>query len=247
MTGAARRHPDVAAALVVGAADVLANRVRHHAARTAARFAGAAAALAIARAAGASWPELGLGAAELGSGVRRGTVASSVAAAAVFAGAALPATRGWFLDQRAAAPTGRAQLAAQLSRITFAAVPPEELAYRSALLGLRLGRGPRVGAVAWSSALFGLSHVLPTLSTMHQTALHPHLAQRPLRRAIFVGGNVVVTAFAGAAFAWLRLSSGSVVAPALAHATLNDAALVAGRVAHRRGGGPSSQAARPAS
>ena len=148
------------------------------------------------------------------------------------AGAALPATRPFFLDKRAAAAAARSDLAAELARITFAAVPPEEFIHRSALLGLWLGHGTRTSAVAWSSALFGLSHVLPTLSTMNQTAQHRHLAQRPLRQAAFVAGNVAVTTAAGAAFGWLRLRSGSVVAPLLAHMALNDAALVAGRVAH---------------
>ena len=102
--------------------------------------------------------------------------------------------------------------------LAFVSVPAEELTYRSALLGLRLGRGGRSGAVAWSSVLFGLSHVLPTLSTMSQTALGRHLAQRPLRQAAFVTGNVAVTGLAGAVFAWLRLRSGSVVAPLLVQA-----------------------------
>ena len=87
--------------------------------------------------------------------------------------------------------------------------------------------------MAWSSALFGLSHILPTRSTMGHTALGQHLERRPLRQAVFVAGNVAVTAAAGAVFAWLRLRSGSVLAPLLAHADLNDSALVAGRVAHR--------------
>jgi membrane protease YdiL (CAAX protease family) len=145
----------------------------------------------------------------------------------------VPATRGFFLDDRAAAATGRGGLAAGLARITFAAVPPEELTYRSALLGLWLGNSSQASAVAWSSALFGLSHILPTRSTMGQTALNQHLAQRPLRQAAFVAGNVAVTGAAGAVFAWLRLRSGSLLAPLLAHAALNDSALMAGRVAHR--------------
>ena len=175
---------------------------------------------------------LGLGRDELSGGVRTGAVAAACAAGAVFAGAALPATRSLFLDERAAAADGQGGLAAELTRITLAAVPAEELTYRSALLGLRLaGRGRR-GAAAWSSVLFGLSHVLPTLSTMSQTALSGQLARRPLRQAAFVGGNVAVTGLAGVVFAWLRLRSGSVVAPLLAHAALNDAALIAARVAH---------------
>src|SRR5262249_56877222 len=102
------------------------------------------------------------------------------AAGAVLAGAAVPATRGFFLDDRAAA-AGPGGLAAGLARITFAAVPPEELTYRSALLGLWLGNGSPASAVAWSSALFGLSHILPTRSTMGQTALRHHPERRPRR------------------------------------------------------------------
>ncbi|HSS88738.1 MAG TPA: CPBP family intramembrane glutamic endopeptidase [Streptosporangiaceae bacterium] len=40
-------------------------------------------------------------------------------------------------------------------------------------------------------------------------------------------------AVAGAVFGWLRLRSGSVLAPLIAHAALNDSALLAGRAAHR--------------
>jgi len=215
---------------------VLAHRLASPAARALARFSATLALLGIARTAGVSWAELGLGRDELGGGARTGVMAGACAAAAVAAGAALPATRGFFIDERAAA--GRGSLAAGLARITFAAVPAEELTYRSALLGLRLEDGPRAGAVAWSSVLFGLSHVLPTLSTMDRTALGQHLAHRPLRQAAFVAGNIAVTSAAGAAFAWLRLRSGSVLAPMLAHAALNDSALVAGSTARALGREP---------
>ncbi len=216
--------------MVAGAHDVLVHRLSRPATRTAVRFTAAVALVGIARAVGVSTAELGLGRSELGSGIRTGAAAAAAAAAGVFTAAALPATRPFFLDKRAPAG-GRGDVAAELARITFVAVPPEELTYRSALLGLWLGR-PRTSAVAWSSALFGLSHMLPTLATMNQTALHRQLSQRPLRQAGFIAGNVAVTTAAGAAFGWLRLRSGSVVAPLLAHAALNDAALVAGRVAH---------------
>jgi uncharacterized protein len=199
------------------------------------RFGVVAALLGIARVAGVSWAELGLGRKELRSGLRTGVVAGGAAAAVVFAGVAWPATRGFFADERAAPTAAGGGLAAQVARITLAGVLPEELAYRSALLGLRLGHGPPAGAVAWSSVLFGLSHIQPTLSTMSQTAAGKHLAHHPLRQAAFVAGNVAATGAAGAVFAWLRLRSGSVLAPLLAHAALNDSALVAGRLAHRLG------------
>ena len=232
MSAARVRARFAAVAVAAAALDVVNHRLGNPAARAAARFGGALVLLGIARGAGVSWAELGLGRSQLGSGARAGMAAGACAAAAVFAATALPATRGFFLDERAA-PADGGGLAGELARITFAAVPPEELTYRSALLGLRLGSGPQASAVAWSSALFGLSHILPTLSTMSQTALGQQLAHRPLRQAGFVAGNVAATSAAGAVFGWLRLRSGSVLAPMLAHAALNDSALVAGRLAHR--------------
>ncbi len=159
-------------------------------------------------------------------------MAGGCAAAVTLTGAVLPMTRGYFIDQRAAGVVGRGALAGGLARITFAAVPREELIYRSALLGLRMRQERRFGGLAWPSLLFGLSHIEPTLSTMSQTAAHRHLAGRPLRQAAFVADNVVVTGIVGAAFGWLRLRSGSVLAPLLAHAALNDSGLLAG-LAHR--------------
>jgi membrane protease YdiL (CAAX protease family) len=219
--------------LATAAVNILADRLDHPASRTAARQGAAIAALGVARAAGVSWAELGLGRGELASGLRTGMVAGGCAAVATLTGAALPATRELFADQRAVSTGSSGTLAGELARITFAAVPPEEFAYRSALLGLRLGDGSQASAVAWSSVLFGLSHVQPTLSTMSQTALGQRLAHRPLRQAAFVAGNVAATSAAGVVFAWLRLRSGSVLAPLLAHAALNDSALIAGRLAYR--------------
>jgi membrane protease YdiL (CAAX protease family) len=228
-----RARARLAAAATAATLDALAHRLGSPPARTAVRFGTALAVLGIARAADISWAELGLGRRGLGSGARTGAVAGTCAAAAVLAAAVVPATRRFFLDDRATAGAEGGGLAAGLARITFAAVPPEELTYRSALLGLWLGNGSPADAVAWSSALFGLSHILPTRSTMGRTALGQHLERRPLRQAAFVAGNVAVTSAAGAVFGWLRLRSGSVLAPLLAHAALNDSALVAGRAAHR--------------
>jgi len=219
---------------VIAVHDVLAVRLPGSGVRAAARLAAAAAALGIARAAGVPWGRLGLGRRELGGGARLGAASGGCAAAAVLAGALLPATRAMFGDRRGAAARRGNDLAAQLARIIVVAVPAEEITYRSALIGVLLGDGSPASAAGWSSALFGLSHVLPTLATMDQTALRGQLAGRAVRRAAFVGGNVAVTGLAGATLAWLRLRSGSVVAPLLAHGALNGAALVAARTAHGR-------------
>jgi uncharacterized protein len=226
----ARTQAQAAAIAILVVGDLLASRVGVRPRSAAIRLGAAVAVLGIARTAGVSWAELGLGRDDLRSGVRTGAAAAACVAGTVLAGAVVPGTRSLFLDERAAADHDRG-LAVRLASITLAAVPAEELAYRSALLGLWLGTGRR-RAVAWSSVLFGLSHVSPTLSTMSQTAAGRHLAERPLRQAAFVGGNVAVTGLAGGAFAWLRLRSGSVLAPVLAHAALNDAALLAARAVH---------------
>jgi len=223
----ARTRAQAASIAILVGGDLLAHRLGDRTGSAAIRLGAAIAMLGIARAAGVSWAELGLGREDLGSGVRFGAAAAACAAGTVLAGAAVPGTRSMFLDERAA--VDHRSPAVRLASITLAAVPAEELAYRSALLGLWLGTGRR-RALVWSSVLFGLSHVRPTLSTMSQTAIGGHLAERPLRQAAFVGGNVAVTGLAGAVFAWLRLRSGSVLAPVLAHAALNDAALLAARV-----------------
>jgi membrane protease YdiL (CAAX protease family) len=48
------------------------------------------------------------------------------------------------------------------------------------------------------------------------------VAETPGGLVLVVAGNVLSTAVAGAVFAWLRLRSGSLLAPALAHLGTND-------------------------
>jgi CAAX protease family protein len=227
-----RRRAGLAAAMAVAVQDVLAQWLTSSRARVITRFATAAALLRVARAAGVSWAELGLGRHEVGRGARLGTGGGACAVAFVCAGALMPVTRPLYLEDRGAAGGRNGILAAELARILFAAVPAEELTYRSVLLGLRMGDGREGSAVAWTSVLFGLSHILPTLSTMSSTAVKRHLGQGPVRQILFVGGNVAVTSLAGGVFACLRLRSGSVLAPVLVHAALNGSALLAARAVH---------------
>ena len=190
--------------------------------------------LAVARSAGASWEQLGLAPASLRAGARTGAAAGGCAAVVLAASVAMPRTRRYLRDERARAAAGAASLAVELARITLVAVPPEELIYRSGLPALLPAGSPgrsAAGTLAWSSALFGMSHVAPTLATMHHSVLHQHLAASRPRVAAFVAANVLVTALAGGVFGWLRLRSGSVLASLIAHAVVNDGALIAGLVA----------------
>src|SRR5207244_13639250 len=124
--------------------------------------AGAAGFLAIARWAGLSWQELGLGRGTW----RRGLIwaAGAIGAVAVvFAlGAALPLTRDAFRDARYHLGWGPALLAAFLL-IPLGTVLFEEVAFRGVLWGLlRRERGTLTATVV-SSALFGLGRVLPSV------------------------------------------------------------------------------------
>ena len=116
------------------------------------RFTTVVALVGIARAAGVSSAELGHGRSELGSGLGSAALRLRLRLRLPLSSrAALSATRPSFVDERAARP-GIAGDIAELARITFAAVPREELTNRAALLALSLGRGPRISAVAWSTA-----------------------------------------------------------------------------------------------
>jgi len=91
----------------------------------------------------------------------------------------------------------------------------EEIAFRSVLPAVL--DGPEREQVSWRSAgLFGLWHVLPTLTTLDMNGI----SDRHTRAAAVTGG-VGATAAAAVGFDMLRLRSASVIAPMLAHWAAN--------------------------
>jgi membrane protease YdiL (CAAX protease family) len=182
--------------------------------------------LLLARRAGVGVADLGLAPDAAPAALRTGAVAGGAVAAAITAAAALAPTRRVFVDDRVRDHTTGELAYHALLRIPIATALGEELVFRAALLGLFSRRRAPTAAVAVTSALFGLWHVLPTLETLGPEAT-------PRRRAGLVAGVVTVTGAAGAAFAGLRLRSRSVLAPAVAHAALNVSALLAARFASR--------------
>lgn len=104
----------------------------------------------------------------------------------------------------------------------------EELAFRGLLLALLLRRTTTIRAVAFCSLLFGAWHILPSLTTAVTNGATEQVASTPLGLVLVVAGNVLATGVAGAVFCWLRLRSGSLLAPALAHLGVNDISYVVG-------------------
>jgi membrane protease YdiL (CAAX protease family) len=111
-------------------------------------------------------------------------------------------------------------------------VLPEEFAFRGLLLPL-LGR--RYGVLAStmiSSGLFGLWHVPASLGGGTANAVIVGVVGGGAAgTAIRVVATVCFTALAGVVLCWLRLRSGSLIAPALAHWTANGLGVIVTLVA----------------
>jgi uncharacterized protein len=111
----------------------------------------------------------------------------------------------------------------------------EEFAFRGLLLALFLRHTSIWRSVLWSSLLFGMWHILPSITTATSNGATEQLAATPVGLVLVVIGNVLSTAVAGAVFAYLRLRSGSLLAPALAHLATNDISFVVGWLFNRYG------------
>jgi len=163
--------------------------------------------------------DLGLRRDALPTGLACGLGAFAVVFLVLLLGAVIPATNGFLHDSRAAISGARMFYDLFVS-ILLGTVIPEEFAFRGVLLGTALQIFGRWGAIVLSSALFGLWHITPTLHTMsdNQTVRHTP--------AVFVVlGAIAATFVAGVIFGWLRLRSGSLLAPAIAHFATNGLAL----------------------
>jgi membrane protease YdiL (CAAX protease family) len=226
---------DVALGALVLAYGVVTQQQESRRWQVAANVGAGVAGVAIGRAAGASWDELGLEPRTLGDGLALGGALVPIVVAAVAAGVAVPASRELFVDERVDAATPRQLAYDALVRIPFATATSEELLFRSALLGLAIHLHSPRRAVATSALAFGLWHVVPALRSHEANPTGAELAARVGGRWATVAGTVALTTAAGVAFAWLRLRSRSVVAPVVVHAAINSAALVgAAAVARRR-------------
>ncbi|MBG0813512.1 CPBP family intramembrane glutamic endopeptidase [Planomonospora sp. ID82291] len=159
----AGREPTAAlagAVAVLVAANVLNNRVAPRLAPlTSAAATGAL--LALARRSGLSWTELGF--TEGRRGLRIGGALAAAVAAAYGAGIAIPATRRFFRDERALSLSRARALEEALLQVPIGTVLLEEVGFRGVLHGLLARSHGTPAAVAVSSALFGLWHVLPAI------------------------------------------------------------------------------------
>lgn len=173
--------------------------------------------LGIARQAGLSWADLGLGQAAFLSGLRWGAVGGALITCAYAVGLFVPVVRAAAESSPGAGPAAFSALV----DVPFGTVLLEEVAFRGVLWAMvAVTRGPWV-ATAASSLAFGLWHVLPSLSTSVGVRVPAALADGIVGRTVWVALTVLATGAAGVVFCELRRRSGSLLAPILVHWALN--------------------------
>lgn len=170
--------------------------------------------------------DIGLDGTAARRGLRWGALAVGVIGTVVFAAfllaAEVPALSGLLSDDRAALSSG-SLLAAVAWKIPVGTVLFEEVLFRGVLLKAAMRRHRTTVAVALTSVVFGLWHVAPTIVGLQANGVDPG----SLAGIGAIVGTVAVTSVAGAAFAWLRLRTGSLLAPMLAHWATNAFGLLA--------------------
>lgn len=179
--------------------------------------------LTLARRSGLRAADLGTERQTVASGLRLGLVAALVVSAGLLLLASWPWTSRFFEDEPFAALSAGGIVYQVVVRIPLGTALFEELAFRGVLLGSLMKRTSIRSAVAASSALFGLWHVVPTLVRLEQNPAGGY-AVNGLAHAGLVASAVVTTGAAGAVFSWLRLRTRSLAAPIVLHATANGVA-----------------------
>lgn len=174
--------------------------------------------------------ELGLSPNRLVDGARWGGIAAMAVIGTEALGAALPATRELFHDERAAELTLLGLLLHVGVEIPIGTVLAEETMFRGVLPAMFRRRFAHrrnwaIRADVTAALLFGLWHVLPSLDL---AASNQALKDLPLGLGtpVAIGASVVATAGAGLMFTWLRNRSGSLLAPMLLHWAINGSSLV---------------------
>jgi membrane protease YdiL (CAAX protease family) len=174
------------------------------------------------RGAGLTWEELGLARAHARAGLRIGCFAAVGIAGAIGILVALP-TRSFFESDAVAADSATQRVLMVFVVIPLGTAVFEEVIFRGVLLAVLLRKTTTRNAVVVSSVLFGLWHL--------HSAVNDASGEGVAATIGIVAGTIVVTTLAGAGFAYLRLRSQSLVAPAVAHAALNSIAYVGAIVA----------------
>lgn len=182
-------------------------------------------ALFIARRAGTTWTSMGLRKDRLRRGLLVGGVVVGLIASVIALGVTVPATRTFFEDDRVINNSVGWVLFQTFVRIPLATALYEEVLFRGVVFGMFARRYSPFLSAVFTSALFGLWHILPTINTLNVNPAGV-LVDGGLGVAIAILGTVGGTFLAGLVFQWIRLYANSAAAPVLAHIGTNSAAFL---------------------
>lgn len=186
----------------------------------------AAAVVAVAvRIDGRSARAIGLARDRVVPGLALGAAIAAIPAAVMVLGLLIPATRDVFMDERADVPLWE-MLYKVFVEVPLGTVLLEEITFRGvlpAMVAVRLAPGPtrRLRANAVAAVLFGLWHILPSMSLGDS---NEEIAKEVDPLLLQIGGtvlSVLVTAALAMGLSWMRDRSESVAAPAVLHTTTN--------------------------
>ncbi|MEV6167081.1 CPBP family intramembrane glutamic endopeptidase [Streptomyces sp. NPDC051954] len=181
-----------------------------------------AALLMIARWDGLTPEELGLDAAGMRRGLRWAPVLAGVVLLVLLLLVAVPSSREAFRDSRAADLSLGRLLWGVLVRVPFGTVLLEETAFRGVLWAMIRRRHGTAWATAVSSLLFGLWHLLPSRGlNRSNAAVASVFGDGPAAVASTVAVAIAATAAAGVVLCEVRRRSGSLLAPAALHWSVN--------------------------
>jgi membrane protease YdiL (CAAX protease family) len=190
----------------------------------------AACLVAIARTQGLAVADLGLARSTWPGGLRWGAAAAVSVAAAYALAYLVPGVRQALPEGEG--DIGPAALTAVLVVILLGTVLPEELAFRGLLLPLLWRQSNVLAASLLASGLFGLWHVLASLGGgVANAAIADVVGGDAAGTMLRVVVTVLFTSVAGVLLCWLRLRSGSLLAPVLAHWTVNGLGVIVTLVA----------------
>lgn len=188
------------------------------------------AALVIARASDTTWTSMGMRPDRLRRGLIVGGVIAAVIVVGVVVVAYVPWTREVLEDDRIARDSLGLALYHAFIRIPLGTALYEEVLFRGILFGMLARRTTALRAAMWSSFLFGIWHVLPTIDALHANPVGDIVDIAPLG----VVAGVVGTFVAGLVFVWLRCYGRSIVTPILVHIATNSTAILAGALVIQR-------------
>jgi membrane protease YdiL (CAAX protease family) len=185
-------------------------------------FGGSVLLLAIGLLDGNTWTDMGLGWGYLLPGLIWAGASIALVTAVYLVGSAFRRTRTAFHDERMGDLSGGRMVFQALVEVPFGTVLLEEIAFRAVLLSMLVRRFGLVWGIVLSSVIFGLWHILPSIGTHEQNpALGSVVGEGRRGNILAVALSVLTTSVAGVLFAFLRLLSGSVLAPMGLHWATN--------------------------